>query len=207
MVTWLKKLFNKEDFDYVENGSIDPKIQYGVVKGSNTIVHIKAGAMGSLYGYENKYLRIAQNINSKYGYTVICASNPLTVRATLEDSMNYIENYCKKMGFNDYQIYYMGVSNGGNFGMWCGAQYEKIKRMLIVNAPITINLHKTKETIANFLGEKITFVYGSRDESINSIELLEGLSDIVQIEIIEGADHQFTGMLDEFINLPEKYLL
>ena len=66
-----------EDFDEVIELPFNGEtIQYGVVNGSNTIVFIKAGANGSMYGYENKYLQIAKNINKSHGYTVICSSNP-----------------------------------------------------------------------------------------------------------------------------------
>ena len=51
-------------------------IDYGIIKGNGTIVFIKAGQDGSMYGYQNKYLKIADNINKKFGYTVICSSNP-----------------------------------------------------------------------------------------------------------------------------------
>ena len=49
---------------------------YGIIDGSNIIVFIKAGLLGSCYGYENKYLQIGRNLNEKYGCSVISASNP-----------------------------------------------------------------------------------------------------------------------------------
>lgn len=42
-------------------------IEYGIVNGDNTIVFIKAGQNGSLYGYNNKYIKMAKRLNSKYG--------------------------------------------------------------------------------------------------------------------------------------------
>ena len=48
-----------EDFDeIIELPFNGETIQYGIVNGSNTIVFIKVGANGSMYGYENKYLQI-----------------------------------------------------------------------------------------------------------------------------------------------------
>ena len=67
-------------------------IEYGIVEGNNTIVFIKAGQNGSLYGYQNKYIRMAKNVNKKYGCSVICSSNPLKRAKTylyLIDKKNY----------------------------------------------------------------------------------------------------------------------
>ena len=35
-------------------------INYGIVNGNNTIVFIKAGQDGSLYGYQDKYIKMAK---------------------------------------------------------------------------------------------------------------------------------------------------
>ena len=51
-------------------------IEYGIVNGNNTIVFIKVGQDGSIFGYQNKYLDIAFELNRKHGYTVIVSSNP-----------------------------------------------------------------------------------------------------------------------------------
>ena len=38
-------------------------INYGIVNGNNTIVFIKAGQDGSLYGYQDKYIKMAKRLN------------------------------------------------------------------------------------------------------------------------------------------------
>ncbi len=197
-------LFNH--FDKVINGTINKRIQFGIVKGNNTIVHIKAGIGGSLYGYKKKYYKMAKRINRKYGYTVICASNPSVFPATLEDSDILITSYCNKRGFEEYQIYYVGFSNGGNLGLLCGINNDKIKRMLIVNTPI-FDYEKSIKDINSFKGEKIVFVYGSLDDCGFDINRLKNNCPNAKFFIVEGADHQFVGMLKEFIELPEKYFL
>ena len=71
-------------------------IDYGIIKGSsNIILFIKSGQDGSMYGYENKYLKIAKNINKKYGATVICSSNPFDGNNPLDNAMEVIEDFCK----------------------------------------------------------------------------------------------------------------
>ena len=62
-------------------------INYGIVNGNNTIVFIKAGQDGSLYGYQDKYIKMAKRLNQKYGCSVICSSNPFDGRNPLDNAM------------------------------------------------------------------------------------------------------------------------
>ena len=36
---------------------------YGIIRGNETIVFIKPGLGGSIYGYENKYFKIKKKLN------------------------------------------------------------------------------------------------------------------------------------------------
>ena len=199
----------KKDFDKIIHSKLEDIaiIDYGIVNGNNIIVFIKAGQNGSLYGYENKYLQIALNINYKYGYTVICSSNPFDGNNPLDNAMEVIDNYCIENNYKDYKIYYMGHSNGGLIGLWFGVNYEKIERMLVINTPLMYNWHKTKEGIQKFKGNKLTIVYGSEDQSINYVGLISLLeNDVVKLKIIEGQDHHFSKDTYDFKKLPEEFL-
>lgn len=181
-------------------------IDYGIVKGNNKIVFTKAGQNGSMYGYENKYLRIARTLNSKYGYTVICSSNPFDGNNPLDTDFSVVEDYCKENGFDDYEIYYFGHSNGARIGITWGYQYPKIKKMVLVNSPLFANIYSLKDGLSNIGDKKIYLVYGEYDQSINYTELIKPLlNDNIKLEIVKGADHDFTNMLDEFMELPDKY--
>ena len=46
-------------------------LTYGVISGNESFVFIKPGLSGSIYGYENKYLKIAERLNEKYGCNII----------------------------------------------------------------------------------------------------------------------------------------
>ena len=195
----------KTDFDKIIHSKLKDIaiIDYGIVNGNNTIVFIKAGQNGSLYGYENKYLQIALNINNKYGYTVICSSNPFDGNNPLDNAMKIINNYCRKNNYEDYKIYYMGHLNGGLIGLWFGVNYEKIERMLVINTPLMYNWHKIKEGIQKFKGNKLTL----EDQSINYVGLINPLeNDIVKLKIIEGQDHHFSKDIYDFKKLPEEFL-
>lgn len=54
--------FDKEIHSKFEDIAI---IDYGIVEGNNIIVFIKAGQNGSLYGYQNKYIKMAKRLNQK----------------------------------------------------------------------------------------------------------------------------------------------
>lgn len=198
------------EYDKIVNSKLEDIaiIDYGMVRGNETIVFIKAGQDGSMYGYQNKYLKIADSINKKYGYTVICSSNPFDGTNPLDNAMRVIGDYCNEQDIKDYKIYYMGHSNGALIGAWFGIKYPKIKRMLLVNGPLMYNWHKTKEGIQNFSGERIVLVYGSLDQSFKYTGLIEPLiNEKVKLEIIEGQDHHFSKDTFDFKTLPEKFLI
>ena len=180
-------------------------IDYGIVEGNDTIVFIKAGQNGSLYGYQNKYIKMAKKKKQKYGCSVICSSNPFDGNNPLDNAMEVIEDYSNK--FDDYKIYYLGYSNGALIGAWFGIKYPKIKRMALINGPLMYNLHKTKEGALSFKGESINFIYGEYDQSTPYIELLKSIeNDKIKVFVEEGQDHHFSKSEEEFQKIPDKYL-
>lgn len=194
--------FDKEIHSKLEDIAI---IDYGIVEGNNIIVFIKAGQNGSLYGYQNKYIKMAKRLNKKYGCSVICSSNPFDGNNPLDNAMEVIEDYAKR--FDDFKIYYLGYSNGALIGAWFGIKYPKIKRMALVNGPLMYNLYKTKEGALSFKGESINFIYGEFDQSIGYVELLKSLeNDKIKVFIEEGQDHHFSKSEEDFQKIPEKYL-
>ena len=124
-------------------------IDYGIVEGNNIVVFIKAGQNGSLYGYQNKYIKMARRLKEKYGCSVICSSNPFDGNNPLDNAMEV--------------IYHLGYSNGALIGAWFGTKYPKMERMALVNGPLMFNYHKTKEGALSFKGESIYFIYGDHD--------------------------------------------
>ena len=196
---------NKMEFDEILHKPFDGEIiDYGIIKGNNTVFFIKAGQDGSMSGYENKYLSIAHNLNKKYGYTTICSSNPFRQLNPLDQAMEVIESYVQ----SPYQVYYMGQSCGALIGASVGYQYPQIKRMLLINGPMMINWHKTKAGATKFQGEKMVFIYGENDPSFKFVGLLDLVNNPAKsVHIIPGADHNFVGMLEEFEKLPEQYLV
>ena len=193
--------FDKE----IHSNFNDEIIDYGIVEGNNIIVFIKAGQNGSLYGYQNKYIKMARRLNKKYGCSVICSSNPFDGNNPLDNAMEIIEDYAKI--FDNYKIYYLGYSNGALIGAWFGVKYPKIKRMALVNGPLMYNFHKTKEGALSFNGDMISFIYGEYDQSIGYIDLLKNMeNDKIKVFVEKGQDHHFSKSEESFQEIPEKYL-
>lgn len=193
--------FDKE----IHSNFNDEIIDYGIVEGNNIIIFIKAGQDGSLYGYQNKYIKMARRLNKKYGCSVICSSNPFDGNNPLDNAMEIIEDYAKI--FDNYKIYYLGYSNGALIGAWFGVKYPKIKRMALVNGPLMYNFHKTKEGALSFNGDMISFIYGEYDQSIGYIDLLKNMeNDKIKVFVEKGQDHHFSKSEESFQEIPEKYL-
>ena len=65
--------------------------RYGIVLGYNGVFLIKTELNGSIYGVQNRYLKIAKRINFEYGLTVIVANN--LSDTTLEDDFYNFKDY------------------------------------------------------------------------------------------------------------------
>lgn len=196
---------DKTDFDQVITKPFEEKIiEYGIIKGNNTVFFTKAGANGTMCGYQNKYLNMALNLHKKYGYSVVCSSNPYTSQESIGQGISVIEEFIK----SPYQIYYFGHSNGAVMGARNAFKYPQIKRLVLVNGPLMLNWIQTRKGIENFKGEKMAFIYGDNDPSYMLTGILRlAINPVKSVHIIQNADHNFTDMLSEFINLPEKYII
>ena len=58
---------NELKFDKIVKSNLEDiaVIEYGIIEGNNTIVFIKSGQNGSIYGYNNKYIKMAKRLNKK----------------------------------------------------------------------------------------------------------------------------------------------
>ena len=198
---------NELKFDKIVKSNLEDitVIEYGIIEGNNTIVFIKSGQNGSIYGYNNKYIKMAKRLNKKYKCTVICSSNPFYGNNPLDNAFTVIEKCTSK--FEDYKVYYLGFSNGALIGAYFGINYPKIKRMLLVNMPLIYDINLIKNNLNNFNNEKVTIVYGSLDYSINLLENIKNIkSNRLDIKVILNEDHYFSKDEEDFYSLPEKYL-
>ncbi len=169
------------------------KDRYGIVKGSDVVFLMKTGTKEDIYGYHNKYLKLAKQVNYRYGVTSIVINGSMDVLSDL--------SFLGEYAFKD--IYFMGMGNGAISAIQCVYDNPYIKRMLLINGPLTKNLHKTKIGIENYKGD-LTFVYGGKDQSCAFLPLIQDYSKI-KIVVTPDQDHYFCKG-DDILFLPDKYL-
>lgn len=180
-------------------------------EGNERLLLIMVGSGGALCGYNDKYGKIAERISATYGASVIISENPRRSEVSpasynFDTMMDFDERYMENR-HQAYETYFMGVSLGGSYGLMYAHRHNHIARVLSVNAPVMINTHKLLEGIHSFTGELLSIVYGDQDPSYTLIPFIRQLeSPACQVAEVMGADHNFFGMEDAFIALPENHL-
>ena len=82
----------KMDFDTIVTD------KYGIMLGNKTLIFVKTGRGGSCYGYNNKYLNLANEVLQAYGYSVVISAYPPDTTCNLEEELEEIKTY-----INDYE--------------------------------------------------------------------------------------------------------
>lgn len=167
---------------------VSDETNIGHIPGSYKVLFIKTGQGGSIYGYENKYLNLALQINERFGFSVFVSATFIDTIEAYERDMKMIEHHLETA---DFEIFYLGISKGGLIGLWHGADDLRIKKMLCVNAPLMINFYgKTLPALKKFGKDNLMMIYGSLDPSYKYIPFIDKWTNV---EIIEGADHNLRG--------------
>lgn len=181
------------------------KLPYGYLPGNEKVVFIKAGLGGDFLGYENKYLKIARLLHEKHGCTVVSVSNPYEKGYSVSDDSAILESMLRQLGIEHPELYLFGNSDGCRKGLALAAEIP-FRRMILVNMPLTINLHRTRRYLSLIPDTDVIAVYGERDVSYPYAAILEGKSERVQVIRVPDADHNFAGKTEEFIRLAEMLL-
>ena len=189
------------------------QIDYGIINGkfniesSHIVVYIKAGLTGSIYGYENKYLKMAKNLNEKFGVSVFVASNPEETGNSIGHGLQIIRNYCKERQVKQFNVYFVGVSNGGVQGLFAFEKNPLINKALLIGAPLNYNPDLIQKALINFNGEKLHLICGDKDPGFGLFKLYSELeNEKIIFTAFLNVDHVFSGNTELFIKLPEKYL-
>ena len=186
-------------FDKIIHKTLDEEsVDYGFIFGNNKIVFIKAGAGGGIPGYQDKYLRMANKVHERLGATVICSSN---YEKSLPTDKKAIEWCAKYLKLEDAELYFVGVSDGADQCIIL-SRNAPTKKLLCINTSFVPGHDPSDRLIIRSKVEKI-FVYGTKDDE--GYELVPKLKERAipnfEIRLVEGADHEFTGMVDEFVDL------
>lgn len=191
----------------IDYGYDSAAVRYGIKYGSGKIVFVKAGLGGGIPGYGEKYLRIAEGLNERYGCTVICASNPTEIRDQSAIDKFAIDEVASELGITSFEVFFFGHSNGGVKGLELARKGVSFKKMMLVNMPLMINMFTLKDIIKGMPDTEVVMVYGELDPSLFYTAFFNGIRDNVKVSVITGADHNFTGYLEEFIQLADRLFL
>ena len=205
-----KETNSQINFDYLFNIDYkDTSFEYGIINGNNKILLIKPGLGGDLLGKNNKFYLLGRKIHKLYGYTVICSNNPKNnIDNPLDDAFKVISDYTKFMNFKDYEVYYLGDSNGGVIGARFAYLYPNIKRALLINPPLFISYHKLKDGMLKFNGEKMVLIFGTLDPSYKFVEFLDNIdNDKISYKCLENYDHNLSDDLKLLISIVEENLI
>ena len=187
------------EFDKIIHKTLDEEsVDYGFIFGNNKIVFIKAGAGGGIPGYQDKYLRMANKVHERLGATVICSSN---YEKSLPMDKKAIEWCARYLKLKDAELYFVGVSDGADQCITL-SRNAPAKKLLCINPSFVPGHDPSNRLILRSKVEKI-FVYGTKDDEGHELvpKLKERAIPNFEIRWVEGADHSFTGMVDEFIAL------
>ena len=178
------------------------KIHYGILYGNEKIVFIKTGYEGDIKGYANKYSQMAHRVHERLGATVICASNPdvdYDVQVVADKAM--IAKVAADCGCADYEVYFVGTSDGGYQNILLCQQVPQARKILGINASL-IDVDDLIDQLQKLPYVEKILAYGTKDEAFRYIPTLQAAGcENLQIITVEGANHEFTGMVDEFIAL------
>ena len=190
------------NYDKVINKTVDDEtIEYGILYGNEKIVFIKVGADGNIRGYKDKYLKMAHRVRKRLGGTVVCASNPWVEEGHIDADKSVICETASEKSFSEYEVYFVGISDGAYHNLLLATEVPQTVKILGINTSI-VDIQDFKDKLNRLSRIKKVLVYGTEDELfyiVPSLENTEG--DNLETKIIQGADHEFKGMFEEYISL------
>jgi hypothetical protein len=180
---------------------------------SPVVFLIIPGMDGTVDGFQQKYVTVANDIQSRHGVSVVRIANPFITsfhwESNLRHSIEFItENAHKISETQDIEIRIMAHSAGAATSAQIAWEYPCISRLLLINPATRLGLETMRQGLLNFKG-KTTILLGSEDEisrdTLKLTEFLKGTS--TEIVVIDGADHNFSGKhFKLFLHAPEAYL-
>ena len=181
-------------FDLIKPfGNGENHVDYGFVFASDRqkVLLIKAGQGGSIYGYRNKYSKLACEMRDLYGFSVVCASTPSSDIIQMIQFAEVVKSEFEISG--QTQIYFMGMSMGASIGCIGRSLFPEISRFLLVNPPLMINTTRICRSAKTFDGDMMTFVFGSLDPSAHLAGLLKlHEHENMRVVVVPRQDHHFS---------------
>ena len=181
---------------------------------SKVVLLTVPGVDGSVNGFEDKYVKIAESIQEKYGAAIVRMANPFITsyhwESNIRQSLNYIlENTEEIADHKNIEIRIMAHSAGAAIVAQIAWEYPEITRILLINPATKLGIDKIKYGLSEFDGDRITIMFGSEDPTVDDVNEIAKLSEAKNIHthILEGVDHNFSGeSLEAFITAPALHL-
>lgn len=177
-------------------------VRYGILRGGSTVVLIKSGFGGTCRGTKDKHLKMAQRLRQR-GYSVICASNPYDRDNTLKADEKILREYVAAQAFSDFDLYLVGISDGADHILQLAQKFPQTKKLLAIN-PSSVSAEDLLAKLSRLPQPEKHFVYGAEDEEFDRVAMLRS-ADVpnLHLAVVEGADHQFTHMLETYLSLAD----
>lgn len=190
-------------FSYIDTKDIgDENIEYEIVFGNEKIVFIKSGAGGGVRGYENKYLRMAKRIHERMGATVIRASNPDTPHEDADEEE--IRWVIDELALSNVEVYFIGTSHGAYQNLSLAKRFPETVKYIGINTSY-IDISDLKESLMALSDVSKVMIYGTEDDDLDEVvpAMKEMTCDNLTVKFVKGADHSFSGKVEEFIALAD----
>lgn len=177
---------------------------------SDTVLLIVPGVDGSVNGYEDKYIRIAEQVQDKHGVAVVRIANPFISSFHWESNPRRILDYIATnisviTGSSEIsRIKVMAHSAGASIIARIAHEYDNITDILLVNPAQKLGGDAIRQGLRK-TNANVTVIFGEKDPSVSLLEALQG--DGHHVVVLEGVDHNFSGdFLSLYIGLPQEYL-
>jgi len=169
---------------------------------TNNIILIVSGIDGSVDGYKNKYIKLANYLTKNKIGAVVRMSNPYTFGFGWDSNLRRVLTYILKntndiCGNNKPNIYIMGISAGAGAAAMIAWEYPEIKKLLLMEPAWKIGPEMIKQNLPKFKGE-LYVVVGSGDEALGE-EMGKKFIKYApkakhkELHIIPNCDHYFSG--------------
>ena len=170
------------------------------------VVLIRSGAGGTFNGYSDKYLEIAKALQTEGKYSTISSSN--NGIESFQEAITLSKKLARELEAD--KIFFIGSSLGALQGLQQEAEEPLFSKMILINPPLMVNFHQTTLQAVKQVHSRVNFVFGSMDPSARYIPFLSnvlGKKPNISFTLIPNADHHFSGMLNEFVDICTKFVL
>lgn len=193
----------------INGHAIDCSLDIAIHSADSNIIFLTIpGVDGSIDGYENKYVRVAEDIQNKYGAAIVRMSNPYISsffwESNIRQVLQFIEDDAKAItGKEDFELRIMAHSAGAAILAQIAWEYPLISRLLLVNPAMKLGPDKIKRGLSELNDKRITILVGSNDPSISETKDLT----VDNTVVVEGADHNFSGdAFPLFLESTDRYI-